>query len=108
MIDSYHCHSKSNNETRIYWRCVKRDICNARCVTNANVHAAITVHSVDRHEHGTFPSEVKVREIVALIKRRARDHPNEPPTAIIREEIHNVEDEATQILLPKDKQFYAW
>ncbi|KAJ4442461.1 hypothetical protein ANN_04047 [Periplaneta americana] len=72
-----------------------------QCVTNANVQVAITVHNVGRHEHGTLLSEIQVREIVAAIKRRTRDHPNEPPTAIVREETQNVEDEATQVLLPE-------
>ena len=97
----YHYHSKSKNGTRCYWRCVKRDICNARCVTNANIQGEIHVYKAGRHEHETLPPEIEVREIVAGIKRRAQNHPNEPPLAIIREELQNVENEATQALLPE-------
>lgn len=97
----YHYHSKSKNQRKIYWRCAKRDICNARCITNANWEEGIRVEKAGRHEHEATRGEIIARQTVARIKRRAEEHPNEPPTSIIREEVRNIHNEEVQVLLPE-------
>lgn len=98
---SYHYHSKSKNHRKIYWRCTKREICNARCITNANLEEGVHVEKSGRHEHEGTRAEIEVRRTVASIKRRAEQHPNEPPTTIIREEVQNIHNEEVQVLLPE-------
>jgi len=35
-----------------------------------------------KHLHGTAPAEIEVRKVVAGVKRRAKQHPNEQPARV--------------------------
>lgn len=45
--------------------------------------------------------EVEVREIIEKIKKSAQENPNRPPTAIVREELEDVDDEEILQALPE-------
>lgn len=100
----YHFHSFSKNRNNRYWRCELRDICGARCTTNADVveNGVTSIkYSKTRHMHEAEKVEIAVQEVIRNIKRKASEHPNAPPAAILREEIVNVTNEAVIHNLPE-------
>lgn len=97
----YHFHSMNPKSTRKYWRCEQRGVCNARVTTNADTERQIQVFKEGIHTHEAREVEGKVRKIVEAIKRKATEEPNRPPSAIIREEIVDVQDEELLQALPE-------
>lgn len=97
----YHFHSTNRNSTKKYWRCEQRAICNARCVTNADTERHIQILKTGVHTHEARKVQANVRKIVGAIKRKATEEPNRPPSAIIREEIVDVQDEELLQALPE-------
>lgn len=97
----YHFHSINKKCTRKYWRCELRDGCTARCVTNADTETQIHIFKAGQHTHEARETDGKVRKIIESIKRKATEQPNRPASAIIREEIVNVDDEELLQELPE-------
>lgn len=97
----YQFHSFSRNGKKSYWRCENRDICNARLVTNKNVNDHIHIYKEGQHTHVENGAEVRAKQVVEGIKRRAEQHPNEPPACVIREEIQGIEDQEVLLHLPE-------
>lgn len=58
----------------MYWRCAKRYICDARCITNANSVEGIRVETAGRHQQEATQTEIEVHTTVASLKRRAEEH----------------------------------
>ena len=97
----YHFHSSNKQRTRTYWRCEKRDICNARATTNFVHEDQITVHKVGGHSHVAEHWEPAVRAIQNNIRRRAEEEPNAAPAAILDFELENISDDEIVINLPE-------
>lgn len=51
--------------------------------------------------HESDKAAIQVQEVVRAIKRRAQEHPNEPPAAIFREEVARINDEEVLANLPQ-------
>ena len=98
----YHYRLKSRDGRKIYWRCSQRDICNATCITGSNLEGNIQVFKVGTHlTHHNRRAQIQVRETMNNIKRKANENPNQPPSAIVQEQIHGVTNEESVVLLPE-------
>lgn len=99
---SYHKHSTNRNQTRTYWRCEKRDICNGSLSTNFNINDGIQdLKTGKAHTHEVNPVDIEVKNVVRAIKRKAVEHPNVPPSALYREEVVQVRNEEVLMSLPE-------
>lgn len=101
-------HSHNKEKTVIYWRCELRKTCLATCKTNFNVSDEVRIlgHGKHRHSHENRRTEIIVEEVVRGIKRKAREHPNEPPLSIVRTELAQVEDEEILMNLPQRRTLF--
>lgn len=90
---SYSKRSTNRAQTRIYWRCIDRDACNATCSTNYNVQNGIFILLGKPHTHENDNVQMKVQEVVRSIKRKAIEQPNAPPSSIFRGEIASVSND---------------
>lgn len=98
----FHHHSNNKQETKSYWRCERRQVCNARLITNRNVENGINILKESGvHAHVANFAEKEVREVVQRIKRRAGDRPNEPPQSVVIEEMQGVRNEEVLSNLPQ-------
>lgn len=81
-------------QTRFYWRCLERNVCNATGSTNFNVQNGIFFLCGKPHLHEPDDVEMKVQEIPRAIKWTAtkQNHPNAPPSSIFRDEISTLND----------------
>lgn len=59
-----------------------------------------------KHTHEMESGQVLADEIVRGIKRRAEQHPNEPPLQIVQEELQNVMDNETLVRLPERRTLF--
>jgi hypothetical protein len=67
----FHYHSKRQKDLLA----VNANICNARCITNADLEEGICLEKAGRHEHEATRGEIEDHQTVARIKRRAKEHP---------------------------------
>jgi MULE transposase domain/FLYWCH zinc finger domain len=102
----YNFHSNSKDMERKYWRCIHRTLCNGRCTTNFNIHTNIEIIEEKNHLHEANPAENKSRELVASIKRKAVENPNQPPNAIFLEATENIQDEEVLENLPEKHSLF--
>lgn len=58
----------NRNQTKIYWRCEERDLCNATMTTNFNVHNGIILQRGKPHTHEANQVHVNVQSIVRAVK----------------------------------------
>lgn len=82
-----------------------RKVCNARCITNANLEE-ITIKKSGKRKHTHEPDHVAadVRKVVNTVKRRARESPNEPPLNKGMDVVGAVEDDDVLLMMP-DRNF---
>lgn len=74
---------------------------------NFDENSNITVTKIrNQHTHELEVSQVLADEIVRGIKRRATQHPNEPPLQIIQEELQNVRDDEALVRLPERRTLF--
>src|ERR1043166_6616176 len=76
-------------------------MCSGSCVTNYDVENNITIISEGQHTHESDRSSVRVQEVLRGLKRRAEEHPNQPPSAVVRDELSAVSSEDVLMALPE-------
>ena len=86
---------------RQYWRCTERDKCNARCSTPVDDHTKILRDGTSKHTHAPEKAEIGAKKAVQRMKRRAEQHPNEPPDRILAMEIQDEHDKEVLANLPE-------
>ncbi|KAK3931315.1 ATP-dependent DNA helicase CHL1, partial [Frankliniella fusca] len=71
----------STKGEKLYWRCVERKVCNARCHTNADLdNLRMLKDGTDVHiNHEADHRAIKARKVMRGVKRAAEEHPNDPP-----------------------------
>lgn len=99
ILKRYSRRGTNRASTRIYWRCVERAICNGTASTNFNVHNGIFIMLGKPHLHEPNYAEIRVKELVRGIKRRAEINPNAPPSSILRDEVSSVADDNEVLML---------
>lgn len=80
--------SSSGAGTKIYWRCRRKTTCGARATTVSVGETVSVLHGGNPEDHATHapdPDEVLALKTIAGIKRAACDHPEAPPSRILRE-----------------------
>lgn len=97
----YYQHSKNKKGDRQYWRCTERDRCNARCTTNVFNPQEVLADGTNTHTHPEIQPEIRARETVQRIKRRAEENPNEPPSQVIAAEVEDENDDEVLAYLPE-------
>lgn len=86
----YYKHSGPENGRR-YWRCRKRDECEARATTTGGDSNLILIEGdTSKHSHAANREEVAAEKIVRSVKRLAKEHPELPPSQILRRELRAV------------------
>lgn len=80
---------------RVYWDCKKlrSKECSARAVTLFSVDGEIVVIKGPGHAPHSHPpnrEEAEAEVVLVNIKRKAEEHPEQPPTQILRNELPNV------------------
>lgn len=94
---AYQQHSVSNR--RAYWVCKKsyRRECSARAVTSDPKDGEPVVvykgPSQSGHTHPPNVDENTANQLRASLKRKAADHPEQPPSQLLRNELQGLEDE---------------
>ena len=75
----------SNKET-VYWRCRRKNECPARVSTESNGHEIIVRKGGEAtaHTHAPNREEVQALQLLSGMKREATEHPEEPPSRILR------------------------
>lgn len=101
VIIRYERNRVNRAQTKIYWRCRERLECGGSVMTNFNVSAGIFIVRGKAHTHEPDFADIRVKEIVRGIKRRAMDEPNAPPSSIFRDAVSNVTDEQVIATLPQ-------
>lgn len=98
IIDGY-VYIKSKNEKRLqrtYWDCnrLRNKECSARAITslaNLGEHPVVFKGPVEsKHSHPSNLEECGAEKLKQSLKRRAEEHPEEPPAQILRHQLHNV------------------
>jgi len=97
----YTQNSKNKKGDRQYWRCSERDKCNARSTTDVFNPTHVVHDDTLKHTHPPITPEIKAKEAVDRIQRRAQDHPNEPPQQVIAPELRNEHNEEVLAHLPE-------
>lgn len=84
-----------------YWKCRQKNKCTARLTTITTGRNVLIRKggSPNTHTHGPDPEEVKALRIMSSIKKAAAEHPERPPTAVMR--IAQEADAAVQAQLPE-------
>ncbi|KAL7287469.1 hypothetical protein TKK_0018570 [Trichogramma kaykai] len=82
----YTVHYRNGSTT--YWRCQRKTQCSARITTVQDGHE-ITVKKggdAESHEpaHAPNPDEVEALRILSNLKRKAAEHPEAPPSRLMR------------------------
>lgn len=76
-----------------YWRCRRTPECNARLVTfGGEENVTIKKGSIADHEHAPNPDEVEAEKIISGMKRKAQEHPEAPPSRIVRDALRGADD----------------
>lgn len=75
-----------------YWECYKlrRKECRARATTKSTGGGNFTVTKESVHDHPPNREYVAAEKIRMNVKRKAEEHPEEPPSRILRTELENV------------------
>ena len=73
-------------DDRKYWKCRRKTECSARLVTfstgrNVFIRSGGAPQS---HSHAPNPEEVQALRLMGSVKRAAADHPERPPSAVMR------------------------
>lgn len=98
----YHHHSYNKDRTRKYWRCERRQTCNARCVTNTNMEELVVYKcDISTHLHLPDHAAVEAMQIVQNIRELAAEQPYARPSDVIRTGVGNVEEEVS-VKLPEE------
>lgn len=81
---------------RAYWACKKsyRKECTGRAITSDPADGEpVEVYKESQHQHPPNVDEINAERIVTSLKRKARDHPGQPPSQLLRTELQSVDDE---------------
>lgn len=98
----YQKNRPNKHRTKIYWRCADRDNCSGSITSNFNVgRGHIIVQRGLAHTHEADHTEIRVQEVVRGIKRRAEQHPNEPPSRVFLEAVAGERNEEVLANLPQ-------
>lgn len=95
-IDGYLYYKHSGDpQRRAYWICKKKESCGVRSITVVKNGIINVVKGPDDEDyehinHAPNPEEVEAAKIVNNLKRAADQHPEEPPSRILRTELRNV------------------
>lgn len=96
IIDGFIYIKSRKRNGRTYWDCQKlrAGVCNARAVTTtAAVGNALNVESgpsTSKHDHPPNQEQTKAEMFVQELKRKAEEHPEQPPRQLIRNELLGV------------------
>lgn len=83
----YRYHSKSEDGAQVYWRCHDQGNCNAWSISTSNYNSIeILRDGIEKYLHAPDAASVWVREMLAQLYMRAREHPNEGATNVVREQ----------------------
>lgn len=104
LLYTYTRRSTNRGYTRIYWRCIEREICNGTVSTNYNAHNGIYLVKGKPHSHEADFVEIRVQVVVRAIKRKVEEHYNAPPSSIFKDEVATVaNDNKVIMMLPQRK-----
>jgi len=100
---TYTEHSRNLRLRKIYWRCTERDRCNARTHTSLDLEAPeLLKDGTENHiGHEADHRAVIAKKVMQGVKRRAEEHPNEPPQQALRDAVGNVDDPEVLAKLPE-------
>ena len=77
----------SSDGERLTWRCVKRDSCHVTLTTNRN--GTVVTREPNEHHHAADWEDCKAEQIKHRIKRSALEQPNQPPSALLSNELRD-------------------
>lgn len=102
-LDGYLYTCTDTKNDRKYWKCRKKTECSARLVTVAAGHNVVIRKGGDpaSHSHAPNPEEVEALRLMGTVKRAAADHPERPPSAVMR--IVREANEGVQAHLPTEE-----
>ena len=96
LIDGYTCYKARAEKGKIYWACRrgKAKECAARAITlervvDGNIEV-IKGPNESKHSHPPNREETAAEKIIAQIKRKAAEHPEQRPAQLLRTELQGV------------------